>query len=47
MILDDVHVNITGEEQNFLDPSKKNLCNDVILESNLNIKTVGKTIIFF
>ena len=46
MTLDDMHVNTTGEEQNLLDPSQKNLCNDVMLESNLSIKDVGKTHFF-
>ena len=47
MTLDDVHVNFTGEEWNLLDPSQKNLYKDVMLETYLNLKAIGKTVIFF
>ena len=47
MTLDDVHVNFTGEEWNLLDPSQKNLYKDVMLETYLNLNTIGKTVIFF
>ncbi|XP_052016348.1 zinc finger protein 431-like [Apodemus sylvaticus] len=38
---DDVHVNFTGEEWNLLDPSQKNLYNDVMLETYMNLKAIG------
>ena len=44
---DDVHVNFTEEEWNLLDPSQKSLYKDVMLETYLNLKAVGKTVIFF
>ncbi|XP_052045157.1 zinc finger protein 431-like [Apodemus sylvaticus] len=38
---DDVHVNFTGEEWNLLDPFQKNLYNDVMLETYMNLKAIG------
>ena len=42
MTFDDVHVNFTEEEWNLLDPSQKNLYKDVMLETYLNLKAIGK-----
>ena len=47
MTFDDVHVNFTEEEWNLLDLSQKKLYKDVMLETYLNLKAVGKTVIFF
>ena len=44
---DDVHVYFTEEEWNLLDPSQKSLYKDVMLETYLNLKAIGKTVIFF
>ena len=45
MASDDVHVNFTEKEWNLLDPSQKNLYKDVMLETYLNLNTIGKTFI--
>ena len=47
MTFDDVHVKFTEEEWNLLDPSQKSLYKNVIFETYLNLKGVGKTVIFF
>ena len=46
MTFDDVHVNFTEEEWNLLDPSQKSLYKDVMLETYLNLKAIGKTYFF-
>ncbi|XP_076769339.1 zinc finger protein 431-like [Arvicanthis niloticus] len=38
---DDVHVNLTVEEWNLLDPSQKNLYKDVMLETYWNLTAIG------
>ena len=47
MTFHDVHVNFTSEEWDLLDPSQKNLYKDVMLETYMNLKAVGKTVILF
>ena len=47
MAFDDVHVKFTEEEWNLLDPSQKSLYKDVMLETYMNFKAIGKSIIFF
>ena len=44
---DDVQVNFTEEEWESLDPSQKNLYKNVMLETFLNLKALGKTVNFF
>ena len=47
MTFDDVHVKFTEEEWNLLNPSQKSLYKNVMLETYLNLKAIGKTVIFF
>ena len=47
MTFDDVNVKFTEEEWNLLDPSQKSLYKNVMFETYLNLKAVGKTVIFF
>ena len=46
MTFDDVHVNLTKEEWNLLDPSQMNLYKDVMLETYWNLTSIGKTVNF-
>ena len=43
---DDMHVKFTEEEWNLLDPSQKSLYKNVMLETYLNLKAIGKTVFF-